>query len=262
MLSHPSKAWVKWHLSEREAQWSLAVVAAFNVFGMGLRFLFGVRSPQMPDWPLLASIGFGLFLLLCLGLRRAKITGSLASVLFVINATVVATALFLVERELFGIPGWVPFRPNQLGCLVAALVAPTMLAGILAIAAHAGSALLLLWSVPQAVTQEPLATIAFASAGVFVLVFRFRQLALRDQMQKAQAESEAVRDLARSFLQVRDLMNTPLQTLELALSWLGKEEAVDGAILSGANQALEQLRSLNQELRRFETAVDWKNAGP
>ena len=46
------------------------------------------------------------------------------------------------------------------------------------------------------------------------------------------------------------------------LGWLSKEEAVDGAILAGAQEALEQLRGLNQELRRFKTAVDWKSAGP
>jgi hypothetical protein len=253
----------RWRLSDREAWWSVAAAASFNLVGMLLRYTMGTRVPSMSSWPILGSMACAAIILAVLiGTKRASST-KIASVLFLANSLSVSAAVFLVERQLVGqVENWIPFRPNQLGCLVAALLAPSLLTGTLAIAAHVGSSLLVLWTMAETVrgswvAGEPGAVVAFAIAGLFVLGFRFRQLELRDRVHKAREEATVARDLARSFLQIRDLMNTPLQTLELTLEWLRAEPSADQAVLDGAHHAVEQLRGLNQHLRKFETEVEW-----
>ncbi len=73
----------------------------------------------------------------------------------------------------------------------------------------------------------------------------------------ADVRDASVKNLARAFIQIRDLMNTPLQNIEFATELLGNDEIDQQELLSKIANAVEQMRKINGSLRRFENDVDW-----
>jgi hypothetical protein len=65
-----------------------------------------------------------------------------------------------------------------------------------------------------------------------------------------------IEELARMSLAVRDLANTPLQTLELTLELLRRSDA-DPTIVERLSRSLQRLRRLNELLASYEQDVVW-----
>lgn len=73
-----------------------------------------------------------------------------------------------------------------------------------------------------------------------------------------QAEMASLKNMARAFIQLRDLMNTPLQTIELSMSLLPDDLRKDNMLLTRIAHALSTLRTINVALARYEKDVDWE----
>ncbi len=95
--------------------------------------------------------------------------------------------------------------------------------------------------------REPYITLAYA---LFAwMLFRYRRLSTRYDRALAVARAEAVmlRTTNEAFLEVRDMANTPVQNLEVALAILGGRQPSDPVVQS-ARRAAVRLRELAQAL--------------
>lgn len=81
-------------------------------------------------------------------------------------------------------------------------------------------------------------------------------------MTKVKAERRALDDLARIFLGLRDLTNTPIQSIELTSRLLETEHLtpIEGA--QHLERSLIRLRELSQILTSYERDVNWEETRP
>lgn len=97
-----------------------------------------------------------------------------------------------------------------------------------------------------------LGTLSIVSAGWLFALVEY----LRERIERA--EMASLKNMARAFIQLRDLMNTPLQVIELAMALLPPELREREMPLDRIDRALSQLRTINVALTRYEKDVDWE----
>jgi hypothetical protein len=109
---------------------------------------------------------------------------------------------------------------------------------------------------------EPFGIIAYAVFAFVVLGFKQRSYALNEELEHARADRMVLERVARVAMALRDLANTPLQTLELVRQNLrsGRARAEDQAALMA--RALERLRRLNDILVPYQTALKLDERSP
>src|SRR5262245_4456809 len=195
------------HVSAKEAWLGAAFAASFNLLGMLLEMAVIGRFPGISRRPALVSAALALLMLLFLFIRRKTPSAGWAAVIYsLVTASVIVVLLSTNLQFAVADRNWLPFQASKLGCLVAAMVAPGFWVGLLSIFAYALSALLQ-WEFffPLEIkagidAAEPWPIIAFAVAGVFALVYRFRGIQLEQQLARLQAHNFAIKQLANAFL--------------------------------------------------------------
>jgi hypothetical protein len=249
-------------LEERSARNSGAYSCVLNAGGMAIEFLIERKVGGIPWWPALLSALVGLTVLAGLLVARRWPERRLGSAAFLINAAAVVFVLSITHSYYAAAARpWRPFEANKLGALTVALLAPNRWAGLLAIGGYVGSAILQynLYSGSAhhhlAVT-EPWATVAYGAFSVGLLAYRLHGLALARAMARARAEAAILKQLARASLNLRDLANTPLQTLELSLILLRAKSPDMAPVFARMERALLRLRALGRALSRYEAPVD------
>jgi hypothetical protein len=246
-------------LYERTARRSGAYSSVLNAGGMVIQWLIERRVGGIPGWPGLTSALVGLLVLggLLALRRRPKVPVGTAA--FLINAAAVILDLWITHPYYAAAPRpWRPFEANKLGAMTAALLAPNRWAGLLAIAGYGGSALLQYHLYPGGAHErlsvtEPWATVAYSIFAVGLLAYRLRGLALAQAVARARADAAILQRLARASLTLRDLANTPLQTLELSLAVLRARDDELAPILARMERALQRLHALGRALSSYET---------
>lgn len=248
----------------QKARTGLAVTAAINIIGMVMELVVSRSLPNMPFWPPVVSIVGGTSIFYILYLYKFRLTLSHISILYLLNTCLVAIVLYMrnpVYAEFAA--NWVPFQASKLGCMIVALTAPNFIVGIIGIAVHAGGSILSFLLFTTEIREglafgEPIPIFAFAMASIFALLFRTRQMSLEHRLQRSLAEAAAMKSLAEAFVHLRDLMNTPLQTIELSVSMLDEKHDKQKEILDIIRNSLKELGKLNQLLSTYEKKVDWK----
>jgi hypothetical protein len=163
---------------------------------------------------------------------------------------------------------WVPYEPNKLSALTLAIIAPPgWWSGIVGILMFVGSALVhhFTWSDavrPRISAGEPFGIIAYGAFALVVLGFKQRGNTLRAELEHARAEKVALQRLARVSMTLRDLANTPVQTLELVRQRLLTDDPQLRLQTQRMGRALERLRRLNDVLAPYQSAVAWEEDGP
>jgi hypothetical protein len=158
---------------------------------------------------------------------------------------------------------WVPYEPNKLSALTLAIIAPPgWRIGMVAILLFIGSALLHNLMLAEAVRArmsagEPFGVIAYGVFALVILGFKQRGYTLRDELQHARAEKVALERVARLSMALRDLANTPVQTLELVRQRLLGIDPQLRVQTERMGRALERLRRLNDILAPYQSAVIW-----
>ena len=162
---------------------------------------------------------------------------------------------------------WVPYEPNKLSVLTLAVIAPPGWAtGVVAILMFVGSAVLhqlVFASAFRAVaaTREPFGVIAYGVFALVLLGFRQRGHAMREELARARAEKLALERIARVAMALRDLANTPVQTLELVRQHLLLYAPELRVQTDRMRRALAHLRRLNDLLVPYEDAMKWDGRG-
>lgn len=255
---------VKW--PEEHVRTSVIVATLFNVLGMPIQLLIFRSDKMLPRWPIYLSMAAGVCILLYALFGRINGRVRYLGGLFVANAGFVSFALFSIYAHLVvAHPTMMPFQASKLGALVAALLAPGILSGVAAIFIHVVSAIAQWGCFPADVKiivgeQEPWATIAFGMAGLFVLAYRLRTRFIEEQIFRARTEVESTRRLAQVFLEIRDMMNTPLQSIEISTRLLGRAHQDRREVLAQLQQSCNRLREINELLKKYEDKLEWKPA--
>jgi len=243
----------------RGALWACGL----NAVGMPLDILIAWEVPDMPRWPPLVSGAAGVLLVIVLLADRKHPTVRLARTIFLVNIAVMLAALWITSGAYAAAPErWIPFQANKLGALAAAMLAPDLITGSLAIAGFVGMALLRYVALPDALQNrfpigEPWAILIYALFAMALLSYRAHRIALARRMLRIRTESIATQRLARAFLALRDFTNTPLQTIELAAVILRKQNPELGPILDRVDRSVDRLYRLNNTFSVYESQIEW-----
>jgi hypothetical protein len=250
--------------AEAPAAWFGAMTAtALGAAGMPIEIFGGRNVPGIPLWPAIASMVVSTALFVILFVRRHRPNAQLAAVFFVVNAAALGFAFFMRDPHYAELSNWMPFQASKLACIVAALLAPRLWAAFAGIGIHALGSILVLWTVAPSVRQhivfEPMGIIGFALVGGVLAFHRLRRLALEREVAIARAEKLGAERLARTLVAVRDLANTPIQTIEMCHEILrvGGSEAHPEAS-ARLQRAIERLRKLSLLLARYEDGMTFR----
>jgi len=159
---------------------------------------------------------------------------------------------------------WVPYEPNKLSALTLAIIAPPgWPIGVIAILSFVGSAVVHHLMLSDAIRArmsagEPFGIIAYGVFALLLLGFKQRGYALRGELEHARTEKVAVERLARVAIALRDLANTPVQTLELVRQRLLTDDPQILVQTERMARALERLHRLNDILAPYQSAVVWE----
>jgi hypothetical protein len=204
----------------------------------------------------------GILLITTLWLNRARPSVRLASACFMINSAAIATAFYMTNAAFAALgPRWVPFQGDKFAALLAAVLAPSVASGTASILLYAGLAALQFQMFPPELRQslavgEPWTVLAFGLVALLLLAFRFARVALERQVAAAEREVEATRALAAKIMGIKDLLNTPLQSLDLAVAILKEEGAADPALLDRVGRAVESIAATTRALSKYETLLN------
>jgi hypothetical protein len=162
---------------------------------------------------------------------------------------------------------WVPYEPNKLSALTLAIIAPPgWPIGVISILLFVGSAILHHLMLADAIRArmsagEPFGIIAYGVFALVILGFKQRGYTLRGELEHARAEKVALERVARVSMALRDLANTPVQTLELVRQRLLTDDPQIAVQTERMGRALERLQRLNDILGPYESAVVWEGQG-
>jgi hypothetical protein len=251
---------------QSQYRWRGALVSCgLNAIGLPLDLLLGRDVPNMPRWPSLASAAAGVLLIVVLLVRRHRPTTRLTSAVFLVNIGIIVCALWITSGAYAAAPGrWIPFQANKLGALAAAVLAPDLATGLLAIGAFVAMALLRFAMLPSDEQQrfpigEPWTIVIYAVFAVAMLGYRVHSVALARRVLRIRTESIATQRLARTFLALRDVTNTPLQTIELAADIVRARCPDMAPVLDRIDRSLDRLYRLNRAFSMYESQLEWSD---
>jgi signal transduction histidine kinase len=254
------------HASPRSAWLETIIAATINATGMALELSIGRSVPGMLDWPAYVSIGGALGILGTLFFVRKNPPSTLCSGLFLLNICFVVIALYLRNPYYAAADHvWVPFQANKLGCFIIALLSPSLGVGLLGIALHVGTAIVSYYFVftpeirDRLAFGEPVAMIAFGLAGLLTLISRMRRMTTEADTLRLYLETKAAKQLAMTMIRLRDLMNTPLQNIELSLPLLKDKRGNEEIAIESIEHAVDRLNELNESMRKYERDFVWRD---
>jgi hypothetical protein len=248
-----------------EAHRAAVVSAALGVIGTGISVLgfWSISGPQLRAVQAVGILTSG-GALWALRHRRPPTSQRASNFLFllVLLPTVVMTWM-IDDAHAANNAYWVPYEPNKLSVLTLAIIAPPgWPIGMVAISLFVGSALLHHMMLADAIRArmsagEPFGIIAYGVFALVVLGFKQRGYALRSELEHERSEKVAMERVARVSMALRDLANTPVQTLELVRQRLLTEDPQLRTQTERMGRALERLRRLNDILAPYQSAVVW-----
>ena len=272
------------------SEWQLALATACVAgVGTGVFLLIDLHSVGVRPVELIVRIVHLLIIAgtgACLWMRRRDPTRRLATIAVLVMWTPYFVSLWLSE-ETAALTGhlWQPFVGHKVLLIGTAVMFPGAPwfggAMLTALAVHA----LLLWfhldlgaSSAQIPLDEPWATMAFLCIAWAIYGLRLYLGRSMWELARVRAEARSLELSTEALLVMHDLMNTPLQVLELAIALLRRRRLGDAPrrkeddpILDAANHALVRLRVLRDQLpvstatyasldpealRRFQTAFE------
>jgi hypothetical protein len=172
--------------------------------------------------------------------------------------------LLVGERTLHDLP-FEAFVRQELVCIVYALATPpSAVISLCMIGAFSLDALLLLWwlgpysHLVAAQSWQPWTILLCAGCAVAMALYRASGQRQVVAMAAAMEREAAMKELVYAHLAVRDLLNTPLQTLKISLSLLAARFPEARAIQATMWRSVERLDQLNSVLRTDGSEVEWK----
>lgn len=244
--------------------WRGALVAAtLNAIGMPGDFLLARDVPNMPWYPSVLSAIVGVGLIVLLLIRRERATVRLGSIAFLINTAVILVALWITSGYWAAAEkAWTPFQANKLGAMAAALLAPDLSVGLVAIAGFTTMPIGKYYVLDPEIRSrfpigEPWLMLLYALFSGVLLAYRLRSMALERKTVRLQAETDAIEQLARTMLRLRDYANTPLQTIVFTAKLMRERHPELERDLGRLDRAVARLMELSRRVTRYDTAHRW-----
>jgi len=248
-----------------EAHRSAVICAVLGVVGTLIGILGYWRVSETP-LRLVQLVGLlvSIAALVVLQTRRPPYSRKLANALFLLVLVPTVTHVWMADDALAAHgQRWVPYEPNKLSVLTLAMIAPPGWAtGAIGILMFVVTAVVhQSWYASayraQQATGEPFAILAFGAFALVLLGFKQRSHGLRDELDRARAEKLALERVANVAMAVRDLTNTPVQTLELVRQELLIQAPELRVHTDRMRRALGKLRRLNDLLLPYQNALPW-----
>jgi hypothetical protein len=217
------------------------------IAGLGYR-----NNPGLGLWQdvQLACVSLAAVGLLLLQRKGPRIAACRAIFLTIIASTLVTITLNSHQLAQVGRP-FLPLLGHKAALLLIGILAPGRWLGWLSIAAITMGGLLQTTMFPseaRLLAGEPLLTCVIAAVAGGLLVVRMRARAAERALAVSLAEATAAERLATIFLAIRDLSNTPLQTLELATRLLELRGEADADLVVRMKHSVDQLKRLKEVL--------------
>jgi hypothetical protein len=237
---------------EQAAARRFALVAT-GVLAVGDLVAHFFWRPRAPGWLVVSLVAALLFALV---LVRRRSVGS--------AAFVVAAGLSLMQEwstnDVMAHSGvrFEPFIGFKLFALTMALLGPPSLVlgmGGIVVCAVLPVLEYALWlpdvrlNIP---TPEPGTTLLYSALAAVLLLHRQAQMRTHREAVRAQAKTAALERMARKFLAVRDLTNSPLQSVEATVGLLMARHPESRVPLERIARQLERLQGLSVVLSRYE----------
>ena len=155
------------------------------------------------------------------------------------------------------------FIGTKLAVIAVALIAPTPawigfsvigLCSIASVAQYAAFPPEIRASFP---VQEPWSMILYGLIASFILRHRLRSIALERKVAQMSAERKALNDVARIFLGMRDLTNSPLQAVEITSKLLASGHLTQQEASEHLEKSMIRLREVSELLTVYERNIDW-----
>jgi hypothetical protein len=178
---------------------------------------------------------------------RARPREWLATAAFCANSAAVLTALWATDARLSHVSHWDPFEAQKLGALTVALVTPPRAwVGFLGIAAFTAVPIVELatWGPRVHADLPPAVPFTVIAYGVFacgILALQLRRMSVEQRDADRQARAAALERFADLLLSLRDLANTPLQTIELTLASVERSDRLHARAVARLRRACTQL---------------------
>jgi hypothetical protein len=206
----------------------------------------------------IAAAGLGFVL----ARRQMSIAVSAGCALAVVGAAMAASSLSTHDLAVNGYR-FEAFMAYKLAAFMAAIIAPyPFWIGYLIMAVTMVAPVVQYFLMPDALrqafsVQEPWLTTVIGAMALFVLVHRMRALAAERAMVRVHADKNTSDQIARLFLAMRDLTNTPLQSIALTSALLEQEHLDRHEAARHLDKALARLRELTAVLAKYDHVVDW-----
>jgi hypothetical protein len=247
--------------------WRVAITACLiGIAGTSIAILTspaqGLVTPFLSTWRVLHLGWCVLVLTTLLSVRSRPFWLSLVAFAATL-APFLVTFWFADQRlETIGHP-WVPFLRHKLAAFVIALLAPgeVLVGGVMIVLIAAATVaeyyvgeLRFSQYMPR---EEPWFTVIICFVALVLLVHRVHRFGVERQLIRAQSDAARVRQVARLSLAVRDLANTPLQTLEIGIALL-RRGVNTPELEERMARALDRLRELNRVMSGYEGDTTWQ----
>lgn len=218
----------------------------------------GLREVQLLD----LTACFGLMLGMAIHRRPPRV--AVGNLLFLLCLVPTGAMVWLIDegRAMEGLR-WVPYEPTKLSAVSLALMAPpTWWVGVVAILMFIGSGLVHQIVLSEVIrsrmaSAEPWGLIAYGVFALVLLFFQHRRHVLQRELEHERTERLALEKVADVALALRDLANTPTQTIELIRHELARHDERTAVLAGHMRRALDQLVRLSDLLARYAQAVTW-----
>jgi hypothetical protein len=152
------------------------------------------------------------------------------------------------------------FKAVALAVATLALFGPTLSYGVVGVCAV--TPVVLYEVMPAALranlpVEAPWTTLVYPLLAIGIVLYRVRALRTEREVMRAHARREQLEKFAKVSLAYRDLVNSPLQTIELLCAVLRHEHPGSGALLDRLRRSASRLTAMGEMLSQTEHEVVW-----
>jgi hypothetical protein len=217
-----------------------------------------------PVGPAIASGIFAAVSVAILLAYRRTATPRVCGLAFLANTANIVLTLWSSSSSRSVLAGlWTPFSASTLGVITLALLAPDLWTGLLSIVALVvlGVAKYATLSVAARAylrLHQPWIVLTHGALALALLMYRVRSLALEQRYWTEHSERMALERLARRLIAMRDLANTPRQTILFSAALLRARRPELEEIIVRIEHALQRLEALDRVLDVNAADVEWQ----
>jgi hypothetical protein len=234
---------------------NLILQSGCTAIGALLSFWFWERieAPAILTVQLFALLA-GLVLMSTFVFRRREPTITAAAITFFFLTAITLLALWLANSAFSSeTRPWAPFLGHRAFVFISAIIAPPRMSlGVIGVLLYGLAAVAQYLSWPESVRAnivvhpEPWNTLAFVFYALILFALKLRAIQLETRMTRARIRLFVAKRFARRILALKDLTNSPLQTLTMISFLLRSHHPEDKELIDCLDRCVERLVDVNR----------------